>query len=668
MLPGGVLEQASVVGTESFLPPLPADGGGSLLGGSSSQLGFFSRDSASMSDTLDTRRFKQGAKTFMRGGLALEKTLLNSFKTKTSVESRDNESLSSESLGALSVGPGFYRASQFNSLSDEEKLQVNTWNAFKKFAQQQGDKPMDAGSRGLPVSSLISAVCSISKALPPMEVAAIVQSRQYPTNAMLSMQEFRALIASIFSPSAAAAASAAAASAAAAAAAPPRSPIAHKYSNSDGSSPLGKHSDPRDPSAYHRLQQKHRGAASIVFAALPPHVTTDIGTSESLTELDGCMVSTNVVNDAMLAVLRNETRQRKAQIKQSLQSSDPRVAELAAVQLHASIYEPLLKHKVYGMTHGKETAAANWERMKAQRDGRVEREIKRATRCETMEAINRLVLTSEKRAVKKVVELRADRDKQLARSRVEAKKEEELEAAERIRRREQEALEKKMESASILRTSLEEASLLTQSLHEGDLAEKRAAATPFKLNPSSSALLKVPDELVVRVTKARTLEGWKAAKKAEKDFMENTLDARIKRFADAKYLKMFKAADMGPRLAITQLTSAPGGPPFSAMARHFSPGIRDTPSDDGLFDSSVVVREFSAPAPFAPAAPPTPSSPWSRRGSSGQDEAGSNSPTAELDDAYLQSIAMEEYRRTSFRGEDDLHQRARDSPVNAESP
>ena len=54
----------------------------------------------SMSDTVDTRKFKKGAKIFMRGGLAVEKTILNVWSTKTSNESRENSSLASESLGA----------------------------------------------------------------------------------------------------------------------------------------------------------------------------------------------------------------------------------------------------------------------------------------------------------------------------------------------------------------------------------------------------------------------------------------------------------------------------------------------------------------------------------------------------------------------------------------
>jgi hypothetical protein len=336
MLPGGALEQASTADDSivdgGFLPRLDASVGGelSLLEGS---FGASVNDSGSLTDTIDTRRFKKGAQVFMRGGLAVEKTILNVWRTKTSTESRDNISLSSDSIGAISVGPGFFRTSQFNTLSNEEKLLVNIWNAFKKYSVQQGDNPCDAGSRSIPVQSLVSAVLSISKTLPPAEVIEIVRSRQYASNAMLSMQEFRAFIESIFSTKA-----------------PPLTmtgipdPLrmhgaARAEAEASGMSPTP---DPRDPNAYHRLQQKQRGASSVVFATLPQEVTTDIGTSELITDLNGQKVSTQTVNSAMLAVLKNQSKHRNKQLRKALKSNDPDLAAAAQLAKQASITEPLL--------------------------------------------------------------------------------------------------------------------------------------------------------------------------------------------------------------------------------------------------------------------------------------------------------------------------------------
>jgi hypothetical protein len=441
--------------------------------------------------------------------------------------------------------------------------------------------------------------------------------------------------------------------------------------------------DPRDPNAYHRLQQKQRGASSVVFATLPQEVTTDIGTSELITDLNGQKVSTQTVNSAMLAVLKNQSKHRNKQLRKALKSNDPDLAAAAQLAKQASITEPLLKHKVYGMAHGNETYAAKWERMKAKRDDRMGREMKRAARSETIEAINRMVLTSEKRAIKQFVEVKADVDRQLAREKVESRIAEESHAAERIRLRAEQERDKRLESASLLRSALEEASLLTQSLHEDELAEKKSAITPFALNPSSSALVKVPDELVIRVCKARTLEGWKAAKKAERDFWENTLDSRIKRFAYAKYDKMLKATDVGARVSVTQITSAPAGfTPFSSGARPFSDSLRDDTPPFSPQGSQVPSMSISAGLPFAP----MPQSNLQSRSSSQPHSQPASQPSSQpssqpqpqpqmqpkdnsdamspRENAYLQSIAMDEYLQMRRLATDELNLRAAESPVN----
>lgn len=569
MFSGANLDDASTYDSPgTFLPPLGEFSVGSLI----------TIDSVSMADTIDTRKFKKGAKIFMRGGLAVEKTLLNVFKTKTSNESRDNDSLASDSIGALSIGPGFYRTPQFNSLSNEEKMVVNCWNAFKAYSVQQGDKPVDGGSKGVPIGSLVAALRAMSKSLTPTELTEIVHNRQYPSNAMLSFKEFQQLAASVF-PS------------------PQRSSA--QSAPSSAWNMRQTHQDLRDPNAYNRLQQKHRGASSIVFSALPPTATTDMGVCESVTVIDGVKVATAAVNGAMLTVFKNEARRKKMQIKNALQTGDPVQVEAAQSALRNSLSEPLLKHKVYGLTHGKETYAAKWERMKAKRDDRIEREIKHAARGDMVESMSRLVLKSEKRVIREVVEAQEDAAREAARLRVLSKIAEEKEAAERIFRQDQEALDKRKQSAAVLREALDEASILTQSMHEEELAEKKEAIVPFQLNPASSALVTVPDEITIKVKRAKTLESYNSAKQAEKDYWEQTLDNRIKRFAYAKYEKMFKAADVGVRVAVTPLHSGAGR--HKHISRAYSP-MRDSLTGDGC--------------PVSPTG---------------------------LEDAYLQSFAMSEY-------------------------
>jgi hypothetical protein len=315
-------------------------------------------------------------------------------------------------------------------------------------------------------------------------------------------------------------------------------------------------------------------------------VTTDIGTHESLTDLEGYRVPTNKVKDAMLSVFKNEKRQRKMMLHATLRGDDEELARTAEVALKTSIHEPLLKHKVYGMAHGHETYAAKWDRMKAKRDERVEREIQRAARQETIESVSRFVLTSEKRAIKQALGMRSESEKELARDRVATKIAEEQETAERVFQREQEAREKRKHDASLLRAALEEASTMSLTLQEEELAEKKANVVPFVLNPASSALVVVPEEFKVRVKKARSLETYNAAKRAEKQFWEQTLDNRIKRFAHAKYEKMFKAADIGARVAVTPLYTPMAPAPLSSPSSSsrqplFSRSMRDSPPASG---------------------------------------------------------------------------------------
>ena len=58
-------------------------------------------------DQLDQRKFLKESRTLMVGGLSVEKSLLNSFGVKTSVESREDETSASQDLAKMS-GSGFF--------------------------------------------------------------------------------------------------------------------------------------------------------------------------------------------------------------------------------------------------------------------------------------------------------------------------------------------------------------------------------------------------------------------------------------------------------------------------------------------------------------------------------------------------------------------------------
>lgn len=548
MFAGGALDEHS----EGGLPHYQA-------GGSTSQ-----NSSLGVDNSVDTRRFRSGAVVLGFGGLAVEKTLQSVWKTRISAESRSVESNSSlASEHALSIGPGLFQKPQLNSLTDEQRLTAACWEAFQASALQQGDHRMDKGSRGVPVAGLVLAIRRISKSLSPQDLADIVRERQYPSNAVLSFREFQQLVLSILSPAKSSSALPTRSTKKA-----PGAPYS-TWSISDAPPPHHppppRHTDHRDKSAYQRLLQKQRGASSVVLSQLSPEACTAMGVSESVTDLDGHKVATSKVNEAMLQVFRNEARQAEKQ---------------------KSIHEPLLKHKVYGMTHSSETYAAKWERMRAQREGRMEREVKRATRSDMIETLNRLVLISDRRGIALGIERRERELAHRARENVVGKMLEEQEAAERAWRKQEEDLAKKRDAASQLKAALSEASLFTKSQIEEELDEKKQRVVPFQLNPSSSALLTVPDEITVKVKKARSLEGYNAAKQAEKDYLEQTLDNRIKRFSQAKYEKMFKAADVGVRIAITPFT-----PLYTKPLS--SPAARRPPAESGVTERARESGGFS---------------------------------------------------------------------------
>ena len=540
MYAGGHLDDADTEVPANFLPPLLGDlSHGSLLSNSTLE-----------DSTVDTRRFRSGAVILGRGGLAVEKTLRYVFGATMSNESRDTDSITSESLHALSIGPGMYKGPQLNSLTDAQRLTTNCWEAFQACALHQGDYPMDGGSKGIPVASLVSAIRRVSKSLSPQELTVIVHERQYPSNAFLSFKEFQSLILSLFSKTSSA---------------PPKpSPIKKALPSTwNIGETTATHIDYRDKSAFQRLMQKNRGASSVVLSLLPPEASTDIGITESLVEMDGQKVSASKVNEAMLQVFRNDARFRKIERKNAELSAGGCDGAFVA---RKNIDEPLLKDKVYGMTHAEATYAAKWERMRVKREERTEREIKRATRSDMIETLNRLVLVSEKRGIKGVKERREIELLESAKVNVAIKLSEQQEANERIWRRKEETLGKNRNAALQLKGALSEASLFSKSLIEEEMDEKKSKVVPFQLSPSSSALIKVPEELIVTVKRAKSLESYNAAKKAEKDFWEQTLDNRIKRFSNAKYEKMFKAADIGVRIAITPFTPL-YSKPLSSPAR-----------------------------------------------------------------------------------------------------
>jgi len=560
----------------------------SLDGSSVSQFESMSSENR-MNDSIDTRSFRREAKTMLLGSLSVDKTLLNVFKTKTSADASkgglSDMSLASQSLAALSVGAGFYRESQFKSLSEDAKLRINCWNAFKAFSTEQGDLVMDGGTRGLPVGMLATAIRKVSKAIPPNELARRIQLQQFPSKAILSWREFEKFCLAVLLP-----------------------PLGAAKNGDDFDDDNDYEQQKPAPSpfaeglskqtAYQRLLQKQRGASSIKMNHLPASASNDIGINASVTSLqNGHKVSTTTVNDAMLRVFKKEEATKRQEHMSLIASqafstqNDVDTAMLTKlVKPRSKLHDPLLKSKVYALSHEKETYGRKWEHMKAMRDERFTREIKKQARSDLISSFNRIVQKGEKEMLTKALSEQALLKEYQAIEKVNEKREANYATEERNRRWKEEQKIQRQRSAELFKEAISSSTLLSKSLLEEEKEEKRNTikAEKFVLSEASSALITIPQELEKNITRARSYEAYLEAQRIKREYWEGTLDRRIKKYANAKRERMLRTTDMGTaRVAITPMGPTSGG------YLGFNESMSDTASkeeDDYL--NVVAIREY----------------------------------------------------------------------------
>lgn len=632
---------------------------------------------------LDTRSFTKEAKTQMLGGLAIQKTLLTRFGTKTSIASRDDDSLAGAHLGKYSVGEGFFRQSRFETINEEEMLKMNAWSAFQAFSTTQGELVMDGGSRGLPIALLVEALTRVGAgSLSEKALVAIVARQCYPSKAMLSWNEFQGLSHEIFhlnrgnfdkqgtfggthvrshtlSRSGSAdvqrpskmgyatphvkhqpqarhrpteaenvmaydadthgpnthkyhmeqmgfhggvfdestasleswegfeknaenqRAAALASQLAAKNRADPSDPAFVGFSQSiDSNASINK----RQPSnmrrsiqgyteesnvkvlvpkmkqtAYQLLLQKQRGASSIKMASLPPGATSDIGTSHEFIDIDVAgtarsalgmekvKISTNKINSLMLSKFAVESALKRQQLQEMEELYPLKNKDMQKAESLKRLTAPLMKHKVYTMTHKNESDLAKWKKMKDMRDAREARAEKKESRKNAMAFVTHLVATGEKEAVTKKLRSSQIMENSQKIENVVKRKEAEEQVQQNIRDRIEGISLEKQESATNLRMAINSSIELTHSiLEENQLVRNRGAKAKngeFKINPSSSALLRVPDVLIEKVNKARSQEAYDRAKADQKNYLEETMDMRIKNYANSKQEKLLRVAE-----------------------------------------------------------------------------------------------------------------------------
>ena len=651
---------------------------------------------------LDTRSFTKEARTMMLGALGVEKTLITQFGVKTSVSSREDHSLAAQALSKLTVGEGFYRASNFEKVNNEDMLRMNAWNAFQKYSVDQGDLVMDGGSRGIPVAVLVTALGKVcAQSITEKNLASIVARQQYPSKAMLSWKDFLGLCLEIYylnqgnffkqgqhggtkvrperlsrkgssevqrksrmSLSTPAQAhqplvrhrpteaenvlhshcadrlvhdihdyhlenmgfqggvfdepttsigsyeafekmertqkhahqaqerasrrrdaalrdygqegsgslqqSQSQGSLGAAAKAKMSQSTSQVTSGSTGgasSKGLGNSSSKSKVlipkmkmTAFDLLMQKQRGASSIKMSMLPPGASNAIGTSHEFVDIEvggtagnalggagDVKIPTKKISDLMLSKFHVENQLKRQQVAEMHTLYPIKDVDMQKADIINRLAQPLIKQKVYTMTHRNESQVAKWKRMKKLRSEREAREEKKEKRKSALSFISSVVQNGEKAAAKKTL-----RDLSMIKSFekkefVEKCKDAESEVQLNIEARKEDIQAEKKGTALNMKMALNSSIELTQSILEDEMVARkdcvRTREGPFKLNPSSSALLKVPEVLKEKIRTARTLEQYNQAVADEKNFKEETMSSRIRGFATAKFEKMGKVAE-----------------------------------------------------------------------------------------------------------------------------
>ena len=571
-----------------------------------------SQDEDSSHNELDTRKFLKESHTLMLGALSVERSLLNNFGVKTSVASRADDSHASQDLARMSVGSGFFRESQFEKATEEEILKMNAWIAFKKYGTEQGDLAMDGGSRGIPVSVLPEALQKVAKSIPMTELAALVARQQYPSKALLKWQEFNGLVHEIYhlnrntvkqgtfggvkTPTQATRTE------------PSGHSLVKQRQSRMGLSSPPQHHQPQtrhhpDASqqlmmsqAHHasvmseishadivgagaatgsgtensqgvamvpmmkmkpmdRLLQKQRGASSIRFSQLPNGATNDIGTSGDFVDINGRKVSRVMLNDLMCKKAKEDASVSRKHTREMQILYPLRDVKMSKAQALQRLSQPLLKNKVYAMTHQKESYAEKWRAMRKKREERMSRDHKKGHRQETIASLTRLVSDGEKSAMYRYLQERNAVEQVMAETNVEKRRKEEDMRQEIIEQRKEEARLEKSQSAANLKHAVVTSVEATRAALRDEFRERKALADEhkFQLNENSSALLTVPNKITESIAKAKTLDGWNAAKETEKLYLENTMTRRIKKFAEEKNRRLTKAAENMVRVAHTPL-------------------------------------------------------------------------------------------------------------------
>jgi hypothetical protein len=267
----------------------------------------------------------------------------------------------------------------------------------------------------------------------------------------------------------------------------------------------------------------------------------------------------------------------------------------------ASYCKPLMKQRVYELTHRQDSYANKWSRMKEIRDGRFQQMQRKEDRGDMMHALQKTINNSEKMeydAALSAAQLAHRQERDYLHNK--NKYSEDMSSWRRNVYHRQESLRKEV-GARDLRRAIGSALNIVQEEKSRDIYDKSihkpdSAITRF--SEHTSYTVPVPSEVLDRVKHAKRYSEYKDAKRNAETYVERTISNRIQRYASARNLAMARAASTGAPVSVNTLF---GDLMFSAESDSALAGVAATMSL--AYSSTLSMLDNSQHEPGRPGSP-----------------------------------------------------------------
>lgn len=221
-----------------------------------------------------------------------------------------------------------------------------------------------------------------------------------------------------------------------------------------------------------------------------------------------------------------------------------------------SYCKPMMKQKVYELTHRQDSYANKWQRMKEIRDQRFEQKQRKEERTGMLHVLQATVNNSERMeydAALSTVQLAHRQERDYLHNK--NKYNEDMSSWRRNVFHRQESLRKEV-AARDLRRAIGSALNLVQEDKNRETYDKsfnKPDSAISRFSEHTSYAVSVPSEVLDRVKHAKRYSEFATAKKDAEMYIEQTISDRIKRYANARDLAIARAASSGAPVSVNTL-------------------------------------------------------------------------------------------------------------------